>query len=266
MRLKMCLMAGILAGAEAFANVPQVLTYNGVLAKSGGFAKRETLNVTFALYDTAEPNDVALWARQMPVAVDTDGVFSAELRDDMGSNPLPTNRSLVEALVAVKGAAEIGIRPADCAADLQPRQRLEWNARAGRAARAKAADLFEAQRGVTFAGRTRVDELVAKDVTVTGNAIATGKCTFLRRGGRTVGGNSSTITVKGVQPEFDATSPKEYVKGAFTTDRATADMAVTYGGRNGAFSVLVPKGGKIVSSGGGDEEKPQVMSATIFGK
>lgn len=266
MKLKIFLTVGALVAVSAFADVPQVLTYNGVLAKSGGFAKRETINITFSLYDSAVTNGAALWAREMPVSVDTNGIFSTELRDDMGSNPLTTNLSLLDALVAVKTTAEIGIRPADCAADLLPRQRLEWNVRAGRAARARAADLFEAERGVVFSGRARVDELVAKNVTVSNSVIATGSCTLLRRGARTIGGKASTITVKGVAPEIDAASPKEYVKGAFTTDRATADMAVTYRRKYGTFTVLVPKGGKIESTGGGKDEMPQVVNATIFGK
>lgn len=269
MKLKMCLLVGMLAGASAFANVPQVLTYNGVLARSGGFTKTETLTITFTLYDvdvTNAMNAVAVWARQLPVPVYTNGYFSTELRDDIGSNPLSTNVSLIDALSTIKGAAEIGIRPPDCPSDLMPRQRLEWNVRAGRAARAQAADIFEAKNGVNFmGGHARVDELFAKNVTVSNDVIATRSCTLLRRGARTIGGKNSAIKIKGVAPEIDAYTPKEYVVGAFTTDRAPADMVVTYAGENGAFTVIVPKGGKIESTGR-DQDMPQVVNATIFGK
>lgn len=266
MKLKICLLVGMLAGASAFANVPQVLTYNGVLSRSGGFTKTETLTITFTLYDvdvTNAMNAVAVWSRQMPVVVEEgSGYFSTELRDDMGSNMLMTNTSLVKALAAIKGVAEIGIRPPDCPSDLMPRQRIEWNVRAGRAARAQAADLFEAGRGVIFSERVNVDELVAKNVTVT-NVNAVKSCTLLRQGARTIGGEKSTIRIKGLSLESDAYTPKEYVTGAFTTDRATADMVITYGGRYGAFTVIVPKGGRIVTDNG--QKLPEVINATVFG-
>lgn len=269
MKLKMCLLVGMLAGASVFANVPQVLTYNGVLAKSGGFEKTETLTITFTIYDvdvTNAMNAVAVWSRQMPVAVEEgSGYFATELRDDMGSNMLMTSVPLADALATIKGAAEIGIRPPDCPSDLMPRQRIEWNARAGRAARAQAADLFEAEKGVDFPGRVLVDELVAKNVTVSSvNAIKT--CTLLRQQARTIGGTNSTIKVKGVKTEFDAYTPKENVTGPFVTGRATADMAITYVGDTGAFTVLVPKGGKILTDGSPEELLPTVRSATVFGK
>lgn len=265
MKLKLFLVMVLLAGTSAFADVPQILTYNGVLSKSGGFSKTETLSITFTLYDVSETEAVAVWARQLPVAVDTNGVFSTELRDDLGSNMLQSTVSLVDALATIKGAAEIGIRPPDCPSDLMPRQRLEWNVRAGRAVRAQAADLLEAKNGVAFTDRVRVDELVAKNVTVS-NVRATGTCTFLRQGERTIGGAESAIKIKDVKPESDAFTPKEYVNGAFMTDRATADMAITYAGRDGASTVLVPKGGKILTDGSPEKQLPQVRSATVFGK
>lgn len=266
MKLKMCLLVGMLAGASAFANVPQVLTYNGVLAKEGGFEKVETLSITFTLYDVGATSSVAVWARNLPVAVETNGCFRTELRDDIGRNPLTTNVSLVDALAAIKGTAEIGIRPPDCPSDLMPRQRIEWNVRAGRAARAQATDLLEAEKNsITFTERVRVDELFAKNVTVT-NVNAIGKCSLLRQGARTLGGEKSTIVLKGVKPETDAYTSKDYVKGAFVTGYATCDMAVTYAGRDGLFTVLVPKGGKIMADGSAEADLPQVNSSTVFGK
>ena len=248
----------------ATAAVPQVLTYRGVLARTGGFMQPESLLVTFSLYDG--DSQTAVWARQINVAVDTSGAFYTELRDDAGSVPQGApNTSLVDALAGIAGTPEIGIRPPQCAADLQPRQRLEWNARAGRAVVAKAADLFESPNGVLFTGGAQVDELNARDLTAS-NVIAKGTCTLLRQGVRTVGGAHSTTTVKGVRPETDAGTAKEGVRGVFTAGSATCDMAITYDSPNGAFTVLVPKGGKIVSSGGAESQLPQVRTATLFGK
>lgn len=262
MKKCICLMS-MGMGLAVLGAVPQAITYNGVLARTGGFAEREVLLVTFSLYDG--DSQTAVWARQINVAVETNGCFYTELRDDAGSNPLPSKIPLVDALAGIAGTPEIGIRPPKCTADLQPRQRLEWTPRVGRTAVAKAADLFESPNGVMFTGSAQVDELNARDLTAS-NVVANGKCTFLRQGARTIGGAHSTTTVMGVRPEMDAGSSKKGLTGVFTTDRATCDMAITYDAPGGAFTVLVPKGGKIVSSGGEETRLPQVRSATVFGK
>ena len=63
MRMKAFLVWAVAAwAATAFAEVPQVLTYRGVLTRSGGYGNGAALELTFRLYDSAAP-DAALWAR-----------------------------------------------------------------------------------------------------------------------------------------------------------------------------------------------------------
>ena len=54
------LAAGMLA-ATAHAAVPEILTYRGQLARTGGFAEKgENLSLTFKIYDSEAPS-VVLW-------------------------------------------------------------------------------------------------------------------------------------------------------------------------------------------------------------
>jgi len=76
----------MLFASAAFADVPQALTYRGVLRRSTGERKAEALSLTFRLYDSKAP-ETALWARTLRVPVDADGVFYAELNDKEGNDP-----------------------------------------------------------------------------------------------------------------------------------------------------------------------------------
>lgn len=82
-----------LAGA-----VPELLTYRGQLARTGGFSENgENLTLTFKVYDSAAPA-TPLWGRSVVATVDKDGVFYAELKDDNGAAvPGAAYSSLVEA-------------------------------------------------------------------------------------------------------------------------------------------------------------------------
>ena len=81
-----------LLSLASFADVPQVLTYRGVLRRTGGYERAMSLEMTFRLYDSKAP-DTALWARTMRVPVDTNGVFYAELSDANGNDPGSATRS-----------------------------------------------------------------------------------------------------------------------------------------------------------------------------
>ena len=100
MKAVLVLAAGLALAAVAWAGVPQVLTYRGVLERPQG-SEAGAMELTFRIYDTAEP-EVALWARTLRVPVDEDGVFYAELSDAEGTDPDGINRSLADALGAVK--------------------------------------------------------------------------------------------------------------------------------------------------------------------
>ena len=103
-----------LLSLASFADVPQVLTYRGVLRRTGGYERAMSLEMTFRLYDSKAP-DTALWARTMRVPVDTNGVFYAELSDANGNDPDGIGYTLADAMGAIKGTPEIGLTPPDAA-------------------------------------------------------------------------------------------------------------------------------------------------------
>ncbi|MBR1587557.1 MAG: hypothetical protein IJ658_04445, partial [Kiritimatiellae bacterium] len=62
-KLAKTVLAAALIAATARAAVPEVLTYRGQLARTGGFAAGgENLALTFKIYDSAAPA-VVLWGR-----------------------------------------------------------------------------------------------------------------------------------------------------------------------------------------------------------
>ena len=248
-----------------FAAVPQVLTYRGVLQRTGGFDRATSLEMTFRLYDSKEPY-TALWARTMRVPVDKDGVFYVELSDGNGSDPDGLGFTLADAMGAVKGTPEIGLTPPD-APELKPRQKLSTSVRAARAARAKAADVVYAPTGA-YAQGVNADVAVVGDVTVQdGAALAAfpAKCTLTKLAeGRTreIGGGNSQLVVRDVMPSRP-NWPVCLTQGSFnyTTASAPCDMIIAYEGEDGAFNVIVPAGGKINGSSGSS----QVIYGTAFG-
>ena len=86
-----------------FAAVPEMLTYRGQLWRTGGFsAGGENLTLTFKIYDSEAPGTV-LWGRSVVAAVDTNGVFYAELKDDNGAAVQGASyAALVDAVAAAK--------------------------------------------------------------------------------------------------------------------------------------------------------------------
>ncbi len=262
---RVAVVVAALCAATAIADVPQALTYRGVLRRTGGYERTTSLEMTFRLYDSAAP-DTALWARTMRVPVDTNGVFYAELADANGNDPDGLGYTLADAMGSIKGVPEIGLTPPD-APEMKPRQSLATAPRAARAARAKAADVVYAPTGA-YAQGVDIDIAAVGEVTVQeGAALAAfpPSCTLtkLDRGKtRELGGGTSEITVR------DVTSPRpswpaSFVERSFqyTTDSAPCDMILACEGEDGAFNVLVPAGGRIVGAGA----NVQTIYGTAFG-
>ena len=249
------------ATLPANAAVPEVLTYRGQLSRTGGFAEGgENLALTFKLYDAAAP-DVVLWGRTVIAAVDADGVFYAELKDDNGSAVQgAAHAALVDAVAAAKGALEIGLTPPG-AGEISPRQTLTTGVRAARAARTKAVDVFYAENRV-MAGAAAVDELAVGSVTVTnGTAQLPPVCYLAPVAEQAVGGGKGTVTIKGLSPARAASPYAPAGSGAYTTGSAACDMALTYENDEGAFSVLLPKGCQVQGASGA----ARTVNATAFG-
>jgi hypothetical protein len=259
-RTTLLALVAMLFAAGAGAEVPQVLTYRGVLTRTGGYERATALEMTFRLYDSAAP-DTALWARTMRVQVDKDGVFYAELADGNGNDPDGIGYTLADAMGAIKGTPEIGLTPPD-APELKPRQRLSTGVRAARAARAKAADVVYAPTGA-YAEGVDIGAAAVGSVTVQKGAAKAAfppDCTLTQMKSRELGGGTSEITVRDVRVPGQ-NWPSCFTQSSFTyaTNSAPCDMILTYEGADGAFSVIVPAGGKITGSG------PQTMFGTAFG-
>ena len=263
---KTILMMLAIAGGTSFcssAAVPEALTYRGQLSRTGGFAESgENLALTFKIYDSVAPS-VVLWGRMVVVAVDKDGVFYVELKDDNGSAVQGASyTALVDAVAAVKGAIEIGLTPPG-AGEITPRQTLTTGVRAARAARTKAGDVFYAEnRGM--AQGAAIDELYVNSVTVTnGTAQLPPVCYLAPVAEQSVGGGKGKVTLKGLSPARSASPYAPGENGCYTIGSAACDMVLTYENDEGAFSVLLPKGCKI---DGSSSTKVRTVNATSFGK
>ena len=261
MKTIVSLIAALLSGG-LIADVPQALTYRGVLTRTGGYDRATALELTFRLYDSRNPVK-ALWARTMRVPVDTNGVFYAELKDTNGTDPDSIGFSLGDAMGKIKGTPEVGLTPPD-APELKPRQQLKTSVRAARAVRTKAADVALAPAGV-YAQGVDIDTAVLEGVTVWPGAkfaAFPNKCTLTQMKARDIGGGASSVTVRDIRAarpnwpvSFDPSSFK------YTTESAPCDMILTYEGEDGAFNVIVPAGGKIVDG----DSSVQTVCGTAFG-
>ena len=258
------LLSVALCAAASRADVPQVLTYRGVLQRTSGYERTMSLEMTFRLYDSAAP-DTALWARTMRVPVDTNGVFYAELSDANGNDPDGIGYTLADAIGSIKGTPEIGLTPPD-AQELKPRQKLPTSVRAARAVRAKAADVAYAPTGA-YAQGVDIDTAAVGGVTVLEGASLAAfppSCTLtqVKDWTRDLGGGESKITVRDVttaRPNW----PVSFVERSFkyTTASAPCDMILTYEGEDGAFNVILPAGGKTDGNNGA----VQTIYGTAFG-
>ena len=248
----------------SFADVPQALTYRGVLRRSdGGEQTAGSLELTFRIYDSKTPA-TALWARTMRVPIDTNGVFYAELSDTAGTDPDGIGRTLADAMGLIRGAPEIGLTPPD-STELKPRQTLSTGPRAARAVRASAADVVYAPAGAVANG-VFIDAAAVESVTVQESATFKAfpaKCTLAKVENRKLGGGkNSSITVRDVKTgraSWPANFSQDGLK--FTTQSAPCDMFLTYDGPDGAFNVIVPAGGKVEDGG----SAVQTISGTAFG-
>ena len=261
-KLAMTVLAAALGVATANAAVPEVLTYRGQLTRTGGFsAGGENLTLTFKIYDSEAPGTV-LWGRSVVAAVDTNGVFYAELKDDNGAAVQgAAYTALVDAVAAVKGAIEVGLTPPG-AGEITPRQTLTTGVRAARAARTKAVDVFYAENRV-MAESAAIDELVVNSVTVTnGSAQLPPVCYLAPVPQQSLGGGAGTVTIKGLSPARSAWPYAPASQGCYMTPNASCDMVLTYENNDGAFSVILPKGCKV---DGSSSTQVRTVNATAFG-
>ena len=276
MKRTILMMSAVLLTAGALmAAVPSKLSYRGVLAWSNNgkdVPKSGAESITFRLYDRNSPSNGEMrvvWARELSVAVDSNGVFYTELNDREGINRLEGSPSLADALASCDGEVELGLQP-EGMGELRPRQRFSLYVRATRAARAGSADYAYTPGGLLAPGLS-ADEVTTGGVTVPkgGHVAVPGACRFSSMPARIVGGYEKTALtlqqVRTLRPSLP------YNRGCFvndpsnTNDTALCDMLITYENEQGAFNAIVPRGGRVVWGSKADMNV-QTMAIDAFGE
>lgn len=112
MTVKM-MVAGVgMAAALSASAFSKSIAYSGVVRRADGkpFAQAQNVPMTFRIYDSFKP-DTVVWARTIPVRVETDGRFDVELSDSVGTLALPKGQARVDldrACANVAGSVVIG--------------------------------------------------------------------------------------------------------------------------------------------------------------
>ena len=273
----LALLLALLAATTAEAAVPSKLSYRGVLAWSNNgkdVPRSGAESIMFRLYDrNSESNGEmrVVWARELSVAVDSNGVFYTELNDAEGINRLPGSPSLADALASCDGEVELGLQP-EGMGELRPRQRFSLYVRATRAARVGAAD-YAYTPGMLVAPGLSADEVTTGGVTVPegGHVAVPSACRFSSMPARIVGGYEKTALsleqVRTLRPSLP------YDRGCFVhlpenpLDTALSDLLITYENEQGAYNAIVPRGGRVVwgDSTDGLVTNVQTMAISAFG-
>ena len=121
MRMFTMLLAALAAGTGLAA---ETFAFHGRLSKADGseFANPLPLTITFCVYAQASGGE-PLWGRMMPVRIERDGTFFAELSDEAGSAVTGAQQKyLKDALATLSGAAMyLGLTPLG-STEIRPRQ------------------------------------------------------------------------------------------------------------------------------------------------
>ena len=111
MTVKMMVAGAGMAAALSASAFSRSIAYSGVVRAADGkpFAQVQNVPMTFRIYDAFAP-DTVVWARTIPVRVETDGRFDVELSDSVGTLALPKEKevSLERACANVRGSVVIG--------------------------------------------------------------------------------------------------------------------------------------------------------------
>ena len=242
-------LSSSLLAFSAEAASPAALTYRGVLSRAWEEPMTGVWPITFSVYDSLRP-DTLLWRRTIPTKVKADGTFYTEISDDAAPATVLHDVTLADALSSTKGVPEIAVSMDGGATEMKPRQRLATWVRATRALRTRGVDLAVVNDSAVVPGAAGVNELYAKRVTVAEDSGSSfpSQCHLLPMRSRLLGGDGSAVTVKDIRlprPAWPAMTGTDIFKG-----KAACDAIATYENEDGAFSLIVPGGGTIVSDGG----------------
>ena len=170
MMMKTMVAAVGIAAALTASAMTEAIAYYGNIQNADGkpFEQMQQMAMTFRIYDSMEPQTV-LWARTIPVRVEIDGSFYAELSDEKGEVPgsgAPAQKQpLARVCANAEGNIQIGLTPPG-SSEFSPRQTLSTYPAADYAVYAKGAPK------ATFS-----KPLVTDTVTVKGKATVVGDLT-----------------------------------------------------------------------------------------
>lgn len=190
MMMKTMVAAVGIAAALTASAMTEAIAYYGNIQNADGtpFERPQQMAMTFRIYDSMNPQTV-LWARTIPVRVEIDGSFYAELSDEKGEVPksgaVPQDRPLLARVCAnAEGNIQIGLTPPG-SAEFSPRQTLSAYPAADYAAYAKGAPK------ATFTKPLVTDTVIVK-----------GKATVV--GDLTVGFSDSELMRKPIDIDLEA--------------------------------------------------------------
>jgi len=182
---------------SALAGTPTSFAYQGVLRdETGAPLKQEQATITFRLYNSNEKTATALWEKELNLAIDTNGLFNAELS---GGNLAKVIAESEEGGLPLY----VGLTVKDSAGEISPRQKMIATPLAAYAQNvANAEGDFTVKGTATFEGAVGMSGASsvfnASNVRTSGNLEVTGTATM--NGGTEMNGEvkmTGTMTVAG---------------------------------------------------------------------
>ena len=187
---------------SAVASSATTFAYQGVLRDEDGkpLVDTKTVTIDFKLYESSD-GDTALWGRQMTVAIDTNGLFNAELADANGSVTVKSSDTLADVIANAEAKQNvslyIGLTVKDSTGEIRPRQKLlsvPMTAYAQDAAEAKGDFKVGGELQVTGNIGSEDGFVNVKGINVSGSSASSFSTPVDFTSGVTIGGSDSTAT------------------------------------------------------------------------
>lgn len=126
MKKLMTMIGAMMLSVSLFANNEPAFGYQGVLRDEKGDPLKgvERVTIEFRLYNGTESTD-AKWGRSIPVPIDTNGLFNAELADANGTPLLSTKLGdVLRQSEAENKPIYVGLMVEGSSGEIRPRQKL----------------------------------------------------------------------------------------------------------------------------------------------
>ena len=258
MLMTVAAMATILS---AVASSATTFAYQGVLRDEDGnpLVDTKTVTIDFRLYESSD-GDTAVWGRQMPVSIDTNGLFNAELADANGSVTVKSADTLADVIANAEAKQNvslyIGLTVKDSTGEIRPRQKLlpvPMSAYAQNATEAKGD--FQVGGELQVSGNIGSEDgfVNVKGINVSGSSASSFSTPVDFTAGVTIGGSDSTTTNLTVNGALE-------MKGDICLAK---DCKVLL---NGKYEATMPVGAITIWSGGSSTLPPGWVLCAPRGK